>query len=126
MALILIDTSIAVDLLRGYLPAQTWYLQQPRLAISQAVRLEIIEGVQNRRDLDKAYTFFATCQIVPLTLDDMEWATDQLARFRLSHNVDAFDCLIASASHRLQEPIYTHNLKHFVPLLGAMAVRPYT
>jgi hypothetical protein len=35
------------------------------------------------------------------------------------------DCLIAAPSHRLNVPLYTMNLKHFTPLLGALAVRPY-
>jgi predicted nucleic acid-binding protein len=45
--------------------------------------------------------------------------------FTLSHGVGIMDCLIASVSYRLQVPLYTRNLKHFTPLLGALAQTPY-
>jgi predicted nucleic acid-binding protein len=53
------------------------------------------------------------------------WATEQLLRLKVSHGVDAFDCLIAAASHRLGVALYTRNLKHFQPLLAALAQSPY-
>jgi hypothetical protein len=28
-------------------------------------------------------------------------------------------------AHRLQQPLYTRNLKHFKPLLAALTVTPY-
>lgn len=40
-------------------------------------------------------------------------------------NVDAFDCLVAALSFRLQLPLYTRNLKYFAPLLGHLAQQPY-
>lgn len=57
--------------------------------------------------------------------DDHEWAIKQMLRYHLSHNVGAFDCLIAAPAYRLRLPLYTHNLKHFAPLLGDLARRPY-
>ncbi len=47
------------------------------------------------------------------------------ARLHLSHGLDSMDCLIASANHRLGIPLYTCNLKHFTPLLGDLAHKPY-
>lgn len=35
------------------------------------------------------------------------------------------DCLIASVAHRLQVPLYTHNLKDMTPLIGELALKPY-
>jgi predicted nucleic acid-binding protein len=56
----------------------------------------------------------------------MMWAREKLLKHRLSHNIDAFDCLIAAPSYRLQFPLYTRNLKHFTPLLGKLAQQPYS
>lgn len=56
---------------------------------------------------------------------DSEWAIRQLLRLHLSHGLDSMDCLIASANHRLGIPLYTCNLKHFTPLLGDLAHKPY-
>jgi predicted nucleic acid-binding protein len=55
----------------------------------------------------------------------LDWAMDQQEKFALSHNVGMNDCLIASISYRLQLPLYTTNLKHFIPLLNNLAQKPY-
>jgi predicted nucleic acid-binding protein len=39
--------------------------------------------------------------------------------------IGMMDCLIASVSLCLQLPLYTRNLRHFTPLLGTLAVKPY-
>ena len=44
---------------------------------------------------------------------------------RLRFGVGVLDCLIAAPAFRLQLPLYTHNLKHFTPLLGDLAQKPY-
>lgn len=49
----------------------------------------------------------------------------KIERLRLSHGVTVNDCLIASVAHRLQIPLYTHNLKDMTPLIGELAVKPY-
>jgi predicted nucleic acid-binding protein len=50
----------------------------------------------------------------------------QLERYRLSHGVGINDCLIASVAHRLQLPLYTHNLKDMRVLLGeTLVIKPY-
>jgi predicted nucleic acid-binding protein len=63
---------------------------------------------------------FARVEITP---PDIDWAIRQLTQLGLSHGVDAMDCLIASASYRLNIPLFTHNLKHFTPVLAELHVR---
>jgi hypothetical protein len=57
--------------------------------------------------------------------DDVVWATEQMILRSLSHNIDACDAIIAGSCHRLQIPLFTRNLKHFEPLVGSLARRPY-
>lgn len=121
----LVDTSVIVDMIRGYLPAQNWYLSQSGLGVSRGVWLEVMEGVENSRAQRDALKLLRRFELVELTTADTIWATQQLITFYLSHNIDAFDCLIASASFRLQLPLYTRNLKHFTPLIGSLAQRPF-
>jgi hypothetical protein len=47
----------------------------------------------------------------------------QLERYRLSHGVEMNDCLIASVRHRLQVPLYTHNVKDMRVLLDEPLIR---
>lgn len=63
--------------------------------------------------------------MIDLTSGDQEWAMQQQMVYELSHGVGMMDCLIASVSYRLQIPLYTHNLKHFTPLIGDLAQKPY-
>jgi predicted nucleic acid-binding protein len=57
--------------------------------------------------------------------EDYDWAIRKSLELKLSHNAGAWDCLIGAVAHRLQVPLYTPNLKHFQPLLGELAQKPY-
>jgi predicted nucleic acid-binding protein len=121
----LLDTAIVVDLLRSHAPAQEWLARQENLGVSPIVWLEIIEDSKNLRAQGQAIRLLRHFERIELAPADAEWGIRQALRFRLSHNVDALDCLIASSSYRLNVPLYTHNLKHFVPMVGDLAQRPY-
>ena len=125
MAAALLDTNIVIDLLNGYPPAIQWLLSQNDLALTRSVWLEVIEGVENTIEMQQTTVFLDRFGLVELTVSDFDWATQQLIKYRLSHNVDAFDCLIAAPSYRLGLPLYTRNLKHFAPLLGKLAQERY-
>jgi len=50
----------------------------------------------------------------------------QMLTYRFSYGLKLKDCLIASVAHRLQVPIYTQNVKDFVPILGeTLVIKPY-
>jgi len=87
--------------------------------------MELVAGAKNKVDQMKAIRLVAKFEMVFLIREDMQWAMDQQAVFALSHNIGMNDCLIAAVSHRLQQPLYTTNTRHFTPLLGALAQRPY-
>lgn len=125
MTTVLLDTSIVVDLLRGYLPAKVWIATQAQVGVTRAVWLEIIEGAQNKNDLRYALALLRDFTLIEFTQADFEWAARMLIMFRLSHNIGTMDCLIAAPSHRLSLPLQTQNLRHFRPLLGNLAQTPY-
>jgi predicted nucleic acid-binding protein len=121
----LLDTNIIVDLLRGHEIAKAWIAKQQDLALSRAVWLEALEGPQDYQTQRLTLNLLNEFELVEFTVSDFDWATRQLTRLHLSTNVDAFDCLIAAPSYRLQLPLYTRNMKHLSPLLGALAQEPY-
>ncbi|RMF81311.1 MAG: PIN domain-containing protein, partial [Chloroflexi bacterium] len=110
MVAALLDTNIIVDLLRKYKPAENWLATQSDLAVTRVVWLEILEGIQNQTQQQRTITLLNDFELVEFTVSDFDWAVRQMMRFRLSHNVDAFDCLIAAPAHRLQIPLLTHNV----------------
>lgn len=125
MASGLIDSSILVDLLRKYEPAELWLATQDQLAVSRGVYFEILEGVTHKAALREALKLLRRFELIEYVQADLEWATSNLTRFWLSHHIDGYDCLIAAPSYRLQLPLYTRNLKHFAPLLAELAQEPY-
>jgi predicted nucleic acid-binding protein len=98
MAMALVDTSIIVDLLRGYPPAQSWFTQQSDLVVSRIVWLEVLEGAPNRDAQRVVLNLLRRFQVEEIDPVDGVWATQKLLMLNLSHNIDAFDCLMASAS----------------------------
>lgn len=125
MVTALIDSSILIDVLRGYEPAMVWLSRQPRLGVTHIVWLELLEGAPNKSKQRQALQLLRRFEVVPLTETDMQWAINHLIQYGLSHNIDAFDCLIGSVNARLQIPLYTRNLKHFKPILGDLALAPF-
>lgn len=95
------------------------------LALSRVVWLEVLEGAPNQQKQRLALRFLERLPVVEMTSSDGAWAVSQRAKYHLSHNIDAFDCLIAGASARLAVPLYTRNLKHFSLLIPGLSRLPY-
>jgi len=122
-----IETNVVIDLLRSYSPALAWFSAQGQvtLGITPIIWMEVITGTDNKAKRQRAAQFMVQFEMHYLTQTDLDWSMQAQMRYELSHGVGAMDCLIASVSHRLQLPLYTHNLKHFAPLLGTLAQKPY-
>jgi predicted nucleic acid-binding protein len=121
----LLDTAVLVDLLRAYPPALDWFAGQEQLGITPVVWLELIEGARNAAAQKRAVRLLRHFERVDTLPEDFDGSIEQALSFKLSHGADMMDCLIASAAHRLDLPLFTRNLKHFVPLLGPLARKPY-
>jgi predicted nucleic acid-binding protein len=89
------------------------------------VWIELLQGVQNSKAQRRALKTLREFERVDLTASDVDWAIRQLIDFRLSHHIGGLDSLIASVSNSLQLPLYTTNVKHFTPMLGGLAKKPY-
>ena len=121
----LLDTSIVVDLLRAYPKAVEWFETATDLSIPRAAILEILEGAQDSKRQRQAIALIKRLEFTEHAEADLVSATMLLSSFGLSHGVDAFDCMIAATSQRLNAPVLTRNLKHFRPLIGELAILPY-
>jgi predicted nucleic acid-binding protein len=126
MVTALVDTSVVIDLIRGFSDAHKWLSGlDEEIGLTDYVWLEVIQGAPNKKKQIAAIKLLSDFARIEVTPDDTRWAVQALVKVNLSHNVDALDSLIASPCHRLQIPLYTRNLKHFTPLLGDLAVSPY-
>ncbi|MBZ0281350.1 MAG: PIN domain-containing protein [Anaerolineae bacterium] len=128
MVTAVVETSIIVDLLRNHAPAVTWYQTQtqPTLGITPIIWMEVLSGGLNKAERLRSARLLQQFSMAYLTEADLNWAMQAQMQYELSHGVGMMDCLIASVSHRLQIPLYTHNLKHFTPLIGNLAYKPFS
>lgn len=123
----LVDTTVLVDLLRQHQPAIVWAKAAStwRLGVTPIVWMEVVVGTHDRQHQHLAIRLLSLFEMVKFAPIDGEWAMDRLARQHLRHGVGVFDVLIAASAYRLGVPLYTHNLKHFTPLHGELARKPY-
>ena len=121
-----VDTSVFVDTLRTYSPAVQWFKAQTQShKITPIIWMEVTGGALNKPAQTDALRLLNRFEMTYPTVEDMDWAMEKLMVYRLSHNISMNDCLIAAPAYRLQVPVYTQNVKHFAPLLGALAQKPY-
>lgn len=121
-----VDSTVIIHLLRRNLAARQWLNGQPPLGVTPIVWLEVIEGARGKSGLADAIAVLQSFEMVYLTPADQQWSMDHLGAYRLSRGVEIHDCLIASVCHRLQAPLYTHNVKHMLRLLDPhLVIQPY-
>ena len=121
----LVDSSIIIDLLRGYPAARLWAEEGYIAAISRATWFELIEGARNLQGQRAALAVIQRFVLIELSQEIIERSAELMLKWRLSHNIDAFDCLIAATAETQKLPLLTRNLKHFRPLIGNLARSPY-
>jgi predicted nucleic acid-binding protein len=85
-----------------------------------------MEGARDLRGQRAAIDVIQRFALIEFSQEIVERAAEMMLKWRLSHNIDAFDCLIAATAETQALPLLTRNLKHFRPLIGNLAKSPYT
>ena len=127
MTIGVVDSTVIIHVFRKNLPARAWMKAQPeRLLVTPITWLEVMHGAPGKVGQATCKAILSQFDMEYLTPADMDWAMQQLERYRLSHGVGIHDCLIGSVVHRLQVPLYTHNLKDMRVLLDeSLVIKPY-
>ncbi len=118
----LLDTSVAIDHLRGVEPAvkvltQIIEADEPILA-SEVVRFELLAGVRDR-EVDALEMFFSALAWVPVGEEISRTAAALARNHRRSHSgIDDADYLIAATTLLLDAELLTTNVRHFPMLDG--------
>lgn len=123
----MVDTSVAVDHLRGYEPAvqvlRSLLSDDVRLISSEVVRFELLAGVRTG-DEEALEVFLAAVDWVPVTEQVARRAAAFARRYRASHSgIDDADYLVAATAAVLESPLMTTNVRHF-PMFDELR-RPY-
>lgn len=120
----LLDTSVAIDHLRGSPPAVdllTGLLEtEESLFASELVRFELLAGVR-KNEVDALERFFSAISWVPVGEDVARFAGSLAQRHRRSHSgIDDADYLIAATALLLEADLLTTNVRHF-PMMAGLA-----
>lgn len=125
--MLVLDTDILIDFLRGYPPALEWLSAQPDedLVIPIFVLMELIQGCQSKRELETMRKTFEPFYIYLPTQTDCEQALSFFEDGYLSHGLGLVDAFIAACALGLDQPLYTFNQKHFRAVPSLALIQPY-
>ncbi len=118
----LLDTSVAIDHLRGSPPAVDLLsgliaAEEPLLA-SEVVRFELLAGVREK-EVEALEQFFSALSWVPVGEEVARAAGSLAQRHRRAHiGIDDADYLIAATALLLDAELLTTNVRHFPTIAG--------
>jgi predicted nucleic acid-binding protein len=118
----LLDTSVAIDHLRGTSPAVDLLrglIEVEELVLaSEVVRFELLAGVREK-EVEALEQFFSAISWVPVGEERARAAASLARRHRRAHSgIDDADYLIAASALLLDAELLTTNVRHFPMISG--------
>lgn len=123
----LIDTSILVDYLRRYDPAEQFLdqLANRDLNISVITAMEIYRGSRAKEQFKLAERFIKKFNIIALNQTISQNALIILKKYQFTCFIDIPDALIAATAINKKYQLLTINLKDFDRIKGLIVKKPY-
>lgn len=122
--LMIIDTDVLIWLARGNENAKKVLLNNSTKYISVITYMEMLQGMQNKVELNAFLKQMRTSyyEILPLNEQIGHHASELVKEYYLSHNMRMFDALIASTAIYYNKPLLSANYKHyaFIPNLESI------
>lgn len=123
----LLDTTVAIDHLRGVEPAvellRLLIGEDEIVAASEVVRFELMAGVRDP-EVEALEQFFSVLSWIPVNEDVARTAGMLARKHRKAHGgIDDADYLIAATAMILDAELLTMNVRHYPMLAGLRA--PY-
>jgi len=126
--LILLDSDVMIDLLRGYPPALEWLNsldEDEELFLPGYVVMELIQGCRNKKEQKILQKDLAPYSVLWPLPEDCQVALEIFSQYRLSHNAGLLDVMIGqtAVSHSLK--LFTFNDKHYKFIEELQTIQPY-
>ena len=125
--MILLDSDIAVDLLRRHPAAVAWLFDHSNdeIYLPGFVAMELIQGCANKRELSVVQNFVRPFPLLWPPSDVADQALIVFAEGHLSHSLGLLDALIGQLAVSPNTPLHTFNQKHFAAVPGLHTIQPY-
>ena len=126
--MILLDTDVLIECLRGTASARTWLQQATTepFQVPGVAAMELVMGCRDQADLGRIQEFLNTFPIIWPEASEFAQAYDLLIAHRLTSGLSIPDCLIATMALNRGARLYTFNLKHFQVVPGLDVQQPYS
>lgn len=125
--MLLLDTDVVVDVLRGYPPAVAWLdsLKSEEIGFPGLVAMELIYGCQTSKEQRQLVQFLSAYDLLWPSSETCLRAFTLLAEVHLRNNIGILDCLIGQMALDLGHPLCTFNRKHYSHVPGLELSEPY-
>lgn len=124
--MILLDTDVMVDIIRGYPPAMRWFSALKETPVLPGfVVMELIAGCQDKRDLALTRKAVGAMNILWPESEHCNKAIADLAQHHLASKLDPNDALIGELAVGLGTTLRTFNVRHFSLIPGLKILKPY-
>ena len=126
--MVLLDTDVMIDILRGYPPALDWLrsLNDDVIALPGFVLMELIQGCKTKKEQQSLSKELDSYKILWPSHSDCNDAVKLFTRYRLSHHIGIIDVLIGQLALSFDLSLHTFNKKHYEPIPRLTTVQPYT
>jgi len=84
-----------------------------RIAVSVITFMELIQGVDNKEQLQKLKRKIKNYTLIDFTKEVSELSLQFVENYKLSHNIQIPDAIIAATSIFFKIPLFTYNIKDF-------------
>jgi len=117
--LIVLDTTVLVDLLRGFDASRQFVdALDRRITCSEVTRVELLQKMRSH-ERSRTERLLSIVHWVPVDDGIARHAGMLGRRFRQSHSgIGAVDLIVAATALELQAPLATHNVRHFPMFKG--------
>lgn len=124
--MLLIDSDVLIDVLRGHPPAIEWFSGLSEIpSVPGFVVMELIQGSSDARQVRQVLSLVAPFSVVWPTAVDCNRALTDFQTLHLSHRLGLLDSLIAACAIGLSATLLTFNAKHYQPVPGITIQQPY-
>jgi len=113
MEKVILDTNILIEILKNNKSTIEIVESFEIHYISEITKMEIFYGARNKLELEKLNKFVALFEIIPVSVNISNKASELIYKYAKSHDLNIPDALIASTSLESKIKLLTYNTKDF-------------
>jgi predicted nucleic acid-binding protein len=124
--MILCDTNILIEIYRGNTTINSAIdrIKYDNILISDVTCAELLVGARDKRELQLISQRLTLLKILPIQSEISTLSISLLKSYRLSHNLDFHDALIAATALYHNIPLFTLNIRDFIYISGIDLYHP--